>query len=421
MLPVGSSFRRKPEELLTEGHGVGSLESLREQNRRRVIRVLQAAGPVSRAEIARQTGLSRTTISSLVAGLQAAGLVTEVGDGQRQAPGAQGGRPAVLITLDPGAGVAVGIDLGHQHLRVAVADLGHRILAEAVHDFDVDRHAARALDTAARLVEQVLRRAGVERRQVIGVGAGLPGPLDRATGMVGDSTLLPGWVGLRAAEELERRLGLPVAADNDANLGALAECRWGAGQGCAEVAYIKASYGIGAGLMLGGRLHAGAAGTAGEIGHTVIDETGPVCRCGNRGCLTILSGGHAILGLLRPYLGDGVSLREVVRRALEGDAGCRRAIADAGRYIGIAVANLCNLVNPERVIVGGDMSLAGEVLLEPLREAVRRSAIRSAAETARIVAGVLGERAEVLGALALVLRDSDRFLSSQLRLAAGPR
>jgi predicted NBD/HSP70 family sugar kinase len=108
-----------------------------------------------------------------------------------------------------------------------------------------------------------------------------------------------------------------------------------------------------------------------------------------------------------------------VRRALDGDAGCRRAIADAGRYIGIAVANLCNLVNPERVIVGGDMSLAGEVLLEPLREAVRRSAIRSAAETARIVAGVLGERAEVLGALALVLRDSDRLLSSRLRPAAG--
>ncbi len=260
---------------MTEGPGVGSLESLREENRRRVIRTLQAAGPVSRAEIARQTGLSRTTISSLVAGLQAAGIVTEVSDSQRQAPGAQGGRPPVLITLDPSAGVAVGIDLGHRHLRVAVSDLGRRTLAEAVHEFDVDRHAAQALATATRLVEQVLREAGAAHRQVIGVGVGLPGPLDRATGMVGDSTLLPGWVGMRAAEELEQRLGLPVAADNDANLGALAECRLGAGQGCSEVAYIKASYGIGAGLVLGGRLYAGAAGTAGEIGHTPIDETGP--------------------------------------------------------------------------------------------------------------------------------------------------
>jgi predicted NBD/HSP70 family sugar kinase len=136
----------------------------------------------------------------------------------------------------------------------------------------------------------------------------------------------------------------------------------------------------------------------------------------------VLAGGPAILAMLRPYLGMGSPCARSCARAVAGDAGCRRAIEDAGRYVGIAVANLCNLINPARVIVGGDLSLAGEILLASLRDAVRRSAIRSATETARIVAGVLGERAEVLGALALMLRDSDRFVSSQLRLAAeGPR
>jgi predicted NBD/HSP70 family sugar kinase len=398
--------------------GVGSLESLRAQNRGRVIGVLRAAGPVSRAEIARRTGLSRSTISSLVADLQAVGLVTEV-DGDRAAPSEQGGRPPVLIALDRSAGGAVGVDFGHRHLRVAVSDLGHQVLAEAVDELDVDRDAAQGLDSAARLVEQVLDEAEMCRDRVVGVGMGMPGPIDRRTGMVGASALLPGWVGIRAGEELHRRLDLPVVVDNDANLGGLAEWMWGAGQASGLLAYIKAATGIGAGLVLDGRPYSGASGTAGEIGHTTIVSGGPVCACGNRGCLEMVAGGPAILELLRPRSGNGLTLRQVVRLAVEGDPGCQRVVADAGRSIGIAVANLCNLINPELIVVGGELSRAGDLLLGPMREVVWRSAIRSAAETARIVPGVLGERAEVLGALALVLGDSDRFISSRINVVTG--
>jgi predicted NBD/HSP70 family sugar kinase len=398
--------------------GVGSLESLRAQNRGRVIGVLRAAGPVSRAEIARRTGLSRSTISSLVADLQAVGMVTEV-DGDRSAPSEQGGRPPVLIALDNSAGAAVGVDFGHRHLRVAASDLGHRILAEATVELDVDHNANQGLDSAARLVEQVLAEAGVCRDRVIGVGMGLPGPIDRRTGMVGASALLPGWTGIRAAEELRGRLDLDVAVDNDANLGGLAEWMWGAGQGSGLLAYIKAATGIGSGLVLGGRPYSGASGTAGEIGHTTVVSGGPVCACGNRGCLEMVAGGPAILELLRPRGDDGLTLRQVVRLAVDGDPGCQRVVADAGRSIGVAVANLCNLINPELIVVGGDLSLAGDLLLDPMREVVWRSAIRSAAETARIVPGVLGERAELLGALALVLGDSDRFVSSRINVATG--
>jgi predicted NBD/HSP70 family sugar kinase/biotin operon repressor len=391
--------------------GVGSLESLRARNRRRVLDALRAAGTASRADLARRTGLSRSTVSSLIADLQSAGLVAEVAGRGRAAPSGQGGRPPVLLELGRSAGVAVGIDFGHRHLRVAVADLGHRVLAEAVRTLEAQHRAAEGLDQAARLVDQVLGQAGTGHDRVIGVGMGLPGPIDRTTGTVGSPTLLPGWVGVRAAERLGELLGLPVQVDNDANLGVLAECTWGAGQGCTEVAYLKAATGIGAGLVLGGRLYVGASGTAGEIGHTTIDEHGPVCRCGNRGCLEMLAGAPAILELLRPGLGERLTLAEVLRLAAAGDPGCRRVLADAGRHIGVAVANLCNLFNPERVIVGGELARAGDLLLEPLREVVRRGSIQSALQTARIVPGVLGDRAEVLGAVALVLRESDRFVS----------
>jgi predicted NBD/HSP70 family sugar kinase len=393
-----------------QGNRVGSLASLRELNRRQVLRTLGEAGPVSRAEVARRTGLSRSTVSSLVAELQTAGLVVEAEGAQREAPSDQGGRPGVLIALDRSAGVAAGIDFGHRHLRVAVADLGHTVLAEAVTDREPDARAEADLDTAVRLFDRVLAEAGADRDQVLGIGMGLPAPIDSASGTVGATALLPGWVAVRAGEELGHRIGLPVLVDNDANLGALAEWTWGAGRDCTELAYIKVSSGIGAGLVLGGRLFRGASGTAGEIGHITVDESGPVCRCGNRGCLEVVAGAPAILELLRPVRGPGLTLRDVLEMSAAGDQGTRRVLADAGRQIGIALANLCNLFNPERVVVGGQLGQAGDVLLDPMREAVGRGAISTAAEAATIVAGRLGERAELLGALALVLREPDRFL-----------
>jgi predicted NBD/HSP70 family sugar kinase len=159
-------------------------------------------------------------------------------------------------------------------------------------------------------------------------------------------------------------------------------------------------------LIIEGRPFRGAGGTAGEIGHTIVDPEGPVCRCGNRGCLETLVGAPALLELLRPTLGP-LTLREVLARADDGDAACRRTIADAGGAIGAAAAGtLCNLFNPDRIVVGGDLGAAGELLLAPLRDALLRAAIPSAGADVDVVAGVLGDRAEVLGAIALVLRDS---------------
>ena len=317
-----------------------------------------------------------------------------------------------MVALDSSAGIALGIDFGHRHLRVAVSDLSHTVLAETWRELDVDHSAEDGLAAAADFVEQVLAEAGVDRNRVIGAVMGLPGPIARATGAIQDSSILPGWVGVTAASEASVRLGLQVEVENDANLGALAELVWGAAKGHSEVAYIKVSSGIGAGLITEGRLRHGVGGTAGEIGHTVLDANGPVCRCGNRGCLETLASARAVAAQLSQSRFEDVSTRRMLELSAAGDAATRRLIADAGRILGVAVANLCNIVNPECVVIGGDLSLAGDVLLDPVRDVVSRNAIPSASEDAEVVAGTLGERAEVLGALALVMHESERFAAS---------
>jgi predicted NBD/HSP70 family sugar kinase len=383
--------------------GDGTLAWLRDRNRERVVGVLRERGLVSQAEIARVTGLSRTTVHSLVSGLKHDGLVREV---DVASPQVRGGRPGVQLALQETSEVVLGIDFGHSHVRVAVAGTDHDILSECQSELDVNHHALAALDTAVRMARETLTEAGADLSRVVGVGIGIPGPVDRERGTAGSATILPGWVGIRIAEAMEDRIGLPVEIENDANLGALAELTWGAGQGCSNFAYVKAATGIGAGLVLDGRLLRGASGTAGELGHTTLDQAGALCYCGNRGCLETVASGPAIVGLVTRATGETLTLVTVIERAIAGDVRCRRAISDAGREIGVAVAGLCNLFNPERVIIGGQLSRAGDLLLQPLRESVRRHAVQAAAEHVDVVQAVFVERAELLGSVALALRAS---------------
>lgn len=383
--------------------GEGSLAWLRERNRLRVMQVLRTSSRVSQAEIARATGLSRTTVSSLVGELRESGFLREA---DAAVPGKRGGRPGVQLVLDDPPQAVIGVDFGHSHVQVAVAGLDHVVLAEQRVDMDIDRGAIAALDTAAELVGEVLTDAGLDRKNIVAAGIGIPGPIDRQRGTVGSTTILPDWVGLRLADEMERRLELPVEIDNDANLGALAEQVWGVGRGCSNFAYIKAATGIGAGLVVDGRLLRGATGTAGEIGHVTLDERGAVCYCGSRGCLETVASGPAIVRLLGQGGGKTLTLPQVIAMAVEGDWPCRRALADAGREIGIAVAGLCNLVNPERVIVGGITSRAGDILLEPMRESISRHSVQAAAETLEVLPADFVERSELLGCLVLAIRKS---------------
>jgi predicted NBD/HSP70 family sugar kinase len=370
----------------------------RRDGRARLLAELASRGPATRAELARATGLAPSTVTSLVAALLKEGLVRA---GESPGPGGVG-RPGQQIWLGRRAGVVVGVDLGRRHLKVAVADLSHEVLVRTEVAKTTDQDAAEDMELIRRQFEATLAAAEVTRDEVLAVGLGLPGPV-HTSGEIGDSAILPGWIGVQAAKALEAALGLPVTVDNDANLGALGEARWGAGAGVRDLVFLKVATGIGAGLVIEGQVFRGAGNTAGEIGHTVIDPGGPVCRCGNRGCLEMYAGSAPILAAVQPTHPEVSDLATVVQRAEQGDGGCRRVVADAGRAIGSALATVCNIVNPARVIVGGTLGEAGEMLLEPMRSAVRRGAVRSAAQDVEVVKAALGGDAELMGAIALAL------------------
>lgn len=371
--------------------------------REEAVAALRRSGATSRAGLARVTGLAPSTITAVVAELLAEGLAVETDRLDPSSPGA--GRPATGIALHRRAGGVVGVDLGKRHLRVAVGDLAHHVLAEHRAALPRTRSADADVDSVVTMVSAALADARLCRDEVVATAIGIPGPLRTGTGRLGDTTSLPGWVGRDAPAALGQALELPVLVDNDANLGALAEWTWGAGRRYPDLVYLKVSTGIGSGMIFSGRPFRGVGGTAGELGHMVIDPGGPACRCGNRGCLETLAGAQAMAELLEPSHGRLLSTGEILDLADHGDVECSRAIADAGRTIGTATGVLCNLVNPGRVIVGGEMGPAGELLLGPLRDALQQTAIRSAYEDVEVVAGELGPRAEVLGALALALRD----------------
>jgi predicted NBD/HSP70 family sugar kinase len=376
----------------------GSQTSLHRANLERVVRAVRMAGSLTQAEIARSTGLSAATVSNIVRELKEGGTVEVT-------PTSAGGRRARSVSLSGDAGVVIGVDFGHTHLRVAVGNLAHQVLAEESEPLDVDASAAQGFDRAEQLVKRLIGATGISQDKVIGVGLGVPGPIDVESGRLGSTAILPGWQGINPSEELSGRLGVPVYVDNDANLGALGELVWGAGRGVKDLAYIKVASGVGAGLVIDGRVYRGPGGTAGEIGHITLDESGPVCRCGNRGCLETFTAARYVLPLLMPSHGADLTMERVVGLARDGDPGCRRVIADVGRHIGSGVANLCNLLNPSRVVLGGDLAEAGELVLGPIRDSVSRYAIPSAARHLSVLPGALGGRAEVLGALALVLSE----------------
>lgn len=386
---------------------------------RGVLDVLRTQGPLTRAELGTSAGLSRSTVSALLADLRRGGLVADAALPERIVTG---GRPPQLVSLEAPAGLAVGVDTGRRHLRVVVADLGHRVLAEHVERLEVDERAEQTLDAATRTIDELLAGLGAGRTDVLGVGLGIPAPLD-ATGRVGSSSILPGWVGRMPADDLSDRLGVPVRTDNDANLGALAEALWGAGSACSDVVYVKAATGVGAGIVYAGQVLRGASGTAGEIGHTTVVDNGELCRCGNRGCLEMYVGGPSLVERLSHSGVATTGVPDIVARAQAGDAACVRVLTDVGDQLGLAVANLVNLLNPQAVVLGGELGLSGELVLASLRARVLRSAVPSAAACVSVVPGVLGDRAEVLGAVLLVLREpapfGDRLVERARAVMAG--
>ena len=375
----------------------GSQTSLREANRARIVASLKRHGHLTQVELAGSTGLSPATVSNIVKELAASGVLNT-------AVTSRSGRRATEVTLARQLGLVAGLHFSNRHLRVAISDVGRTIVVENHVPLALDHRHDRELDRAALLLSDMLESVNASFDDLLAVGMALPVPIDSRNGMVATPGLLRGWENVPIAESLRSRIEVPVFVDNEANLGGLAEVRFGAARGVDVAAYIEVGHSISAGLLIDGALFRGVTGKAGQIGHVTIDENGPICRCGGRGCLDTLASGPALLELFRDDPGMQ-RMSDLLVMAEAGDASARRVIADAGRHIGTAAASLCNLFDPQLLVLGGELSQAGETLLAPLRHALERSALAGRDGVPEVVQGELGDRAELLGCLALAIEN----------------
>jgi predicted NBD/HSP70 family sugar kinase len=366
---------------------------------------------ITRTELGHLTGLSRTAVASRIAALAALGLVTE----REQAP-STGGRPPTLLSFDAGAGIVLSVAVGISRTRLAVCNLAGEVLTIT----DIDQEVALGPDD---LMPDVVKRLDVMLQEypdlpIYGVGLSLPGTVDRDRGCSRDSPILRGWDGVELRpyfDELERLSGAPVVLDNDSNAIAVVE-----GHGYADVLVIKASSGLGAGIVAGGVLQRGAAQAAGEFGHNKIAAAqGLPCRCGDTGCVEAIAGGWALVHALQQQGHAVRNLRDVVELAHGGDAEARRMIRDSGRYVGEVLASAVNLLNPAIVVVAGDMAGAYEIFVAGLRETLYGNATAQATRTLEVVPAAHGARSGTVGGAVMVL---DEVLSARAvdALAARP-
>lgn len=367
----------------------GSQTSLRSANRTRVLETLQREGALTQVEIAAVTGLSAASISTLVRELNDEGAV-------RLEPSIRNGRRATLVSLPGRRGVLAAVAIGDRDLRVAVASPSGDVLERIRLPLPFQHEPDETLARAARLVADLHAEIGRPVSDLRAVGVAMQAPVDSVSGQVGSESVLPRWSGVPLAEALQSQLKSPVRLDNDANMAALGELRAGVLAGVANGCYIRASHGVGAGLVIGGDVFRGSSGTAGEIGHVTLDENGAICACGNRGCLDTVVGSRALVESVRVSHGD-LRFTDLVALARGGDPGCRRVLADAGMHLGVAVAGLVNILNLEVIVLGGDLILAEEWVMGPMQESIERRALPSAAASVELRLSALGTDADLRG------------------------
>ena len=398
----------------------GSLRALRRTNSERMLSALMEHGALHRAELARICGVSRTTVSTIVADLITGGVVVEVVGDQVARAGIDAsevdGRARGFLRANPAAGAAAGLDFTLERVWCHLTDLSGETLASDGVRTARDTPWQERLTAGIALLNELLESTGRHRDNLVGVAIGVPGPLDLQTGVVGPS--LPGqaWAGVNVAAEFGRHLAVPVLVENNTRLEAVAEFTWGAGRDVRDVLYLGLSTGIGSGLLVDGNLHPGGArGGGGEIGHLSADSSGAPCPCGNRGCLVQYASVQAVLAALAPVLGEDAGLDELLASAADGQPETLRVLREAGELTGRVLANICNLLNPERIIVGGELARAGDLILDPIRATLRRTAMTLTRDADVVAAELdLGARAGASGAAALVLRQTDQLVAALL-------
>jgi N-acetylglucosamine repressor len=374
-----------------ERRAKATLRETREHNEQLVLATLYDEGPVSRADVARRTGLTRTTVSDVVEKLLLARLAREVGRGP-----STGGKAPILLQVPDDARLLVGVDLGDAVFRGATVNLRGEIL-HRIEMPSEDAHGDAALERALDLVDRLL---AVRGGPVLGIGIGAPGLIDTTVGTIVQAVKRD-WRNLPLGAMVSARYGLPVYVANDSQVAALAEHVFGATRSANLVA-IKVGVGIGAGLVLNGELFQGDGFGAGEIGHMVVEPDGELCRCGSRGCLETVASSRAVLARLEVLRGEPVSLEMAVDAFRQGDEGVRRVVLEAASRLGVAVAALVGALDVHRIVLAGTMAAFADPWLEAVRESMRHGALPALARQTQIELGGIDDIV-VLGASALLM------------------
>lgn len=382
-------------------------DDLRSHNSALLLRALWASeSGTSRSTLARHTGLSRATVSSIVAELLEADVVVESARRTRS-----GGRPGQVVRFHGTSRAVVGVEVGASHLSAVRSDLQGTVQDSVRIECNVQGEPRATVELLKNTVQQLIDTSSAP---VLGIGLALPSPILRDHPGRLSTALFPAWSDIDIVAELSEATGRPVAVDNDANLGALAEHWWGAGRGRPDFAYVKVATGVGAGVILNGDVYRGSGGIAGEIGHTALDASGPACRCGLSGCLESFVGTQSLLrqaqqrhAQLTPTPNWGQpqpTLPGLIAAARSGDTEARQLIAEAGHWLGVALANLLNLINPGCIVLGGRLTRAGDLLLHPLRSAMASRALWSSVAKTEVIISTLPGEPIALGAATLWLQ-----------------
>jgi predicted NBD/HSP70 family sugar kinase len=365
-----------------------------------MFQLVRDGAAASRAELARATGLARSTVSQRVDALLGLGLLFEQGGGP-----STGGRPPTQLAFDAASGLVMCADLGATHCRVAVSDLDCTVLAEHPAEMDIARGPDVVLAWVQDRFADLLAEVGRSPGDVRGVGIGVPGPVEFATGRAVSPPIMPGWDGVPVpAAFADRYPGVPVLVDNDVNVMALGEYWTSWRHTVDDLLFVKVATGIGCGIVAGGAIHRGADGTAGDLGHVQIPDAGDaLCRCGNRGCVEAVASGGALARELRSIGVDADENRDVVALVRAGNAQAVTLVRQAGRLVGEVLAGAVNFFNPSVIVVGGDLAHAHEHFFAGLREVVYRRSTALATQHLQLAGSQLDDRAGVIGCAVTVV------------------
>jgi predicted NBD/HSP70 family sugar kinase len=364
----------------------------------RVLSLIRDGEAVTRADLARRTGLARSTVAQRVEALLAHQLVYEAGGSA-----STGGRPPTVLAFNRAAGVVLVADLGATHSRLAVSDLAGAPLAERAYDSDVARDPESVLGWVHERFGELLAEVGRSENDVRGIGIGVPAPVAFSRGEPVAPPMMPGWDGFSIPGWFSQHYDAPVLVDNDVNIMALGE-HWTHWRDCEHLLYVKMGTGIGCGIVSDRRIHRGAQGAAGDIGHVrLAGHDHVVCRCGNIGCLEAVAGGRALAAQLVSAGLDASTSRDVVRLVKSGEPAAIQAVRDAGRYLGEVLAECINFFNPGAIVIGGDISEAHQQLLAGVREVSFGRSLPMATRDLRMGCSQLGDRAGVIGAAIMVI------------------